>query len=153
MAKCLCLEANICIWIRLPCKDTGQVVISSTQLSINIRKRGSWWTNGHRLGIVFYMEGASSYKKDSVALNSVYIPVFALSYLQILRVNLIQRLFQKYFKIILVIMGAVHRSYTLKLPVLLSSLYSALTYIILLYMFIVVWYVFSIEEKLIILSL
>ena len=48
--------------IRLPCKVTGQVVISSTQLSVNIRKRGSWGTNGHRLGIVCYIEGASSYK-------------------------------------------------------------------------------------------
>ena len=39
-----------------------QVAISSTQLSINIRKRGSWGTNGHWLGIVLYIEGASSYK-------------------------------------------------------------------------------------------
>ena len=47
---------------RAPCKVTGQVVISSTQLSVNIRKRGSWGTNGHRLGIVCYIEGASSYR-------------------------------------------------------------------------------------------
>ena len=45
------------------------MVISSNQLSINIRKRGSWGTNRHRLGIVCYIEGASSYKKCSGALN------------------------------------------------------------------------------------
>ena len=45
-----------------PAKVTGQVVISSTQLSVNIRKRGSWGTNGHRLGIICYIEGACSYK-------------------------------------------------------------------------------------------
>ena len=39
-----------------------QVVISSNQLSNYIRKRGSWGTNGHHLGIVFYIKGASSYK-------------------------------------------------------------------------------------------
>ena len=44
------------------------MAISSTQLSINIRKRGSWGTNGHRLCIVFYIEGASSYKYSG-ALN------------------------------------------------------------------------------------
>ena len=46
--------------IRPHCKVTGQVVISSTQLSNNIRKRGSWGTNGHRLGIVCYTESASA---------------------------------------------------------------------------------------------
>ena len=44
--------------IRPPCKVTRQVVISSTQLSINIRKRGSWGNNDHQLGIVFYYRGS-----------------------------------------------------------------------------------------------
>ena len=47
------------------------MVISSNQLSINIRTRGSWGTNGHLLGIVCYIEGASSYKWYSVALKYV----------------------------------------------------------------------------------
>ena len=39
-----------------------QVVILSNQLSINIRKRVSWDYQWYRLGIVCYIEGASSYK-------------------------------------------------------------------------------------------
>ena len=39
-----------------------QVAISLTQLSTNIRKRGTWGDQQAPIGEVFYIEGASSYK-------------------------------------------------------------------------------------------
>ena len=47
------------------------MVISSNQLSIYIRKKGSWGTNKHQLGIVCYIEGASSCTKCSGTLKVV----------------------------------------------------------------------------------
>ena len=54
--------------VRPPCKVTDRLLSHQiTELSINIRKRGSWGINRHRLGIVCYIEGASSCKKCSGA--------------------------------------------------------------------------------------
>ena len=55
--------------IRLPCMVTDRWLSHQINPQLTQEKGDHWGTNGHRLGIVCYIEGASSYKSCSWALN------------------------------------------------------------------------------------